>query len=80
MAAQGERKAQVETPAKMRAGVVSIPLMFDLSRPCVVQTYLIRSARRRPARRLSSLQDASGLHTRRTPQDYALALHRRTHP
>ena len=31
MAAQGERKTQVETPAKMRAGVDSIPLMFEIN-------------------------------------------------
>ena len=31
MAAQGEWKAQVETPAKMRAGVDSIPLMFEIN-------------------------------------------------
>ena len=31
MAPQGERKAQVETPAKMRACVDSIPLMFEIN-------------------------------------------------
>jgi len=31
MAAQGERKAQVETPAKMRAGVDSIHLVFEIN-------------------------------------------------
>jgi len=31
MPAHGERKAQVETPAKMRAGVNSIPLVFEIN-------------------------------------------------
>ena len=31
MAPQGERKAQVGTPAKMRAGVDSIPLVFEIN-------------------------------------------------
>ena len=31
MPAHGERKAQVETPAKMRAGVDSIPLVFEIN-------------------------------------------------
>ncbi len=81
MPAHGERKAQVETPAKMRAGVDSIHLVFEINarnrsigsnratsrknthwsrrRTSAGQTCLIRSARRRPARRLSSLQDSA---------------------
>ncbi len=31
MLSHGERKAQVETPAKMRAGVDSIPLVFEIN-------------------------------------------------
>jgi len=31
MAARGERKAQMETQAKMRASVDSIPLVFEIN-------------------------------------------------
>ena len=125
IAAQGERKAQVETPAKMRAGVDSISLVFEINvrtarseatepqaertavgtvgapvlenkkakklpnqpvrrkacaRTTAAQPCLIQSVRRRPARRLSSLQDSARLHTRMTPQDFALASHRKIQP
>ena len=81
MAPHGEMKAQVETPAKMRAGVDSIHLVFEINarnrtigsnraarrmnspwnlrRASVGQICLIRSARRRPVHRLTSLQDSA---------------------